>query len=751
VIRGKTSGDPRPPAGGLRHRLRERGVLRVAASYAVIAWLVLQIADVVLDPLGLPKWVMTALIIAAGAGLPIAVGLAWFLELGEEGITLDTAPEGVPRPVTRGLRHYADVLVIGVLLIAVVVLAVRQSDLGKPKPPENPAIAVLPFENLSGDPAQEYFSDGLAEEMLDRLGRVPGLRVIARSSSFGFKGKDVDVKTIAEKLGVTTVLEGSVRRDGKRLKLNARLIDGATGQQAWSGSFDREMNDVFEVQAELASAIVNAIIPAARGATPEHEAPPTTDLSAYDLYLLARAQLAVRTSKNQRKSLELMDQALRIDPDFAQAHAHRTASLLLLRTYADADDAQQAAWLREAEVSAHRALALDPNLSEAHQAYANLLRDTGRPGAEEEYRRALERNPNNAPAWHDYGVYLGNVPGRQSDAASASEHSMQLDPRQPVVWANHLVRILEPGGKRYREEVARAIRTIGDIPDALNFVGIGTTANGYPAETMKVALAKQRLKTDEIAKPWFFLFRAWQPVDIDRAAAVLPDADAARDEGFVNMIRLFSAVEVAGLKGNWTRLDQLFAEGRAQIGDRDPGVRSTMAFWYAVQGRYEEAEQSLEMVPALPHDEVPVRLGGDEVHGFLDVAQLRIFRATGRSAEASRLAQERLTRLRKERRAAGAHCQWDGWMQYAGVAANEGLKDAAVDALRGAMRCSDLPYGFRPELPWFRSLEGYGPYDELLRERARRVEAVRAELIRLEAEAGNPAAPPPLQAPGPTS
>jgi len=219
------------PRASLWQQLRERGVLRVAFSYGVIAWLVLQIADVVLDPLGVPRWVMTALILAAAAGFPLAILLAWFLEVGASGVTVDTAPVGATRPAAQGWRHHADVVVIGALLVTVVVLAVRQSDLGKPKPPANPAIAVLPFENPGGDPAQEYFSDGLAEEMLDRLGRVPGLRVIARSSSFSFKGSGLDAREIAGKLDVTTLLEGSVRRDGRRLRLTARLIDGATGRQ----------------------------------------------------------------------------------------------------------------------------------------------------------------------------------------------------------------------------------------------------------------------------------------------------------------------------------------------------------------------------------------------------------------------------------------------------------------------------------------------------------------------------------------
>jgi adenylate cyclase len=188
---------------GLLVRLRERGVLRVAAGYAVIAWLLLQIADVTFEPLGVPTWGMTSLIVAAVLGFPIAIALAWFYEIGDQGVQRDTAASGVARPSVHGKRRYADVVIIGVLLVTVAALLVRQSDIGKPAPPASPAIAVLPFDNLSGDPGQDYFSDGLAIEVLDRLGRVPGLRVIASSSSFSFRGKQQDVKTIAEQLGVT--------------------------------------------------------------------------------------------------------------------------------------------------------------------------------------------------------------------------------------------------------------------------------------------------------------------------------------------------------------------------------------------------------------------------------------------------------------------------------------------------------------------------------------------------------------------
>ena len=268
------------PSGFLR-RLRDRGVLRVAASYAVIAWLLLQIADVTFAPLGVPRWVMITLITAAVLGFPVAIMLAWHFELGDRGLERDLAADAAARPVVHGLRRYADVAIIGVLLATVAALLVRQSDLAKPPPPDRPTIAVLPFANLSGDPEQEYFSDGLAQELLDRLGRVPGLAVIGRSSSFSFKGKALDARTIAGRLGATTILDGAVRRDGQQLKVSATLLDGNTGRTIWTDSFERELTDVFAVQEELAAAVIDSIVPAARGiAVNAAPATPTRDIAA---------------------------------------------------------------------------------------------------------------------------------------------------------------------------------------------------------------------------------------------------------------------------------------------------------------------------------------------------------------------------------------------------------------------------------------------------------------------------------------
>ena len=408
-----------PAAGstrdGILTRARRRGVLRVAGSYAVIAWLLLQIADVTFDPLGVPKWLMTSLVVAAVLGFPFAVALAWFYEVGDHGVQRDTAAEDAVRPSVHGKRRFADLAIIGVLLITVAVLLVRQSDIGKPPPPANPAIAVLPFENLSGNPDQAYFSDGLAVEVLDRLGRVPGLRVIASSSSFSFKGKNQDARTIAGQLGVTTVLQGSVRRDGRKLKVNAKLIDGATGFQLWSGSFDREVTDVFAVQAELAAAVIDAIVPAARGDTVAAP-PPTTNLDAHDHYLLGLAAQRSRSVPRLAESVAQLEQAVALDPSYAQAHAALANSLLLWMGYSGGERADS---LARAEQAAYKALALDASLSDAHGALGNVLRYAERPGAEDEYKRALELNPNNAIVTHDYAVLLSDAAGSRGRRSGA--------------------------------------------------------------------------------------------------------------------------------------------------------------------------------------------------------------------------------------------------------------------------------------------------------------------------------------------
>ena len=702
-------------------------MLRVAASYAVIAWLVLQIASVVIDPLGLPKWVLTALIIAAAVGFPLAIGLAWFLEIGEHGIELDTSAAGAPRPSARGLRHYADAIVIGILLIAVVVLLVRQSDIGRPPPPENPAIAVLPFKNLSGDPKEEYFSDGLAEEMLDRLGRVPGLKVIASSSSFSFKGSSADAKTVAAQLGVTTVLEGSVRREGRKLKVNAKLIDGATGFQLWSGSFDRDVTDIFAVQAELAKVVIDAIVPTARGDTAPAR-PPTMDLNAHDHYLLGLAAQRSRTVSRLAESVSHLEQAVALDPSYAEAYAALARSLLLYEGYGGKYESDgRGDRVVRAEQAVYKALSLDESSSNAHGALGNLLRTREQHGAaEEEYKRALKLNPNNAIAVHDYGVLLSIMPGRGADLAALGDRALELDPRSAIDWTNKLARVLETqGAAAYRKQFAVAMQVFAGDADGLGTLALTASPEvGYPFEAYELSHALERAGDRTTA-----LLTSLEPLVAAGAFdECLARIDQIKAAGGVEPLE-FAPLEIraAGLKGDFKRLDEVLAiPERSQLTRRRYVVD---AYWNVVQGRLEEASVALSKAGDFePFD--GGFMGTSLIMGALP-AVMSIYQADGREHEAQALLARFQERLRKK---LGKRTPDAGQnVLLAEVAIAAGQRAKAVRHLREAMKQVPVPDRFYPELPWFKSLEGEPGYAQVVQELEKRRAAIRAQIAALDA------------------
>lgn len=704
------------PSDNPSRRLRARGVLRVAASYTVIAWLGLQIADVTFDPLGVPRWVMTAVIVAAAVGLPVAVALAWFYAPGASGIACDVAADSESRPIGHGLRRYADVVVIGVLLLTVAVLLVRQSDIGKPAPPARPAIAVLPFENLSGDPAQDYFADGLATEILERLGRVPGLAVIARSSAFSFKGKDVDARTVAARLGVTTVLEGSVRRSGKHLKLSAQLIEGASGRQLWSGTFDRELTEVFAMQEELATAVIEAIVPSARGDAAAVAVAPTTQIGAYDLYLLGRQAQEARTGERLREAVGYLERALQEDPSFAKAHAALSRALLFWMMVPHVPAPANA--MQRAEAEAYKALALDSSSSEAHAALATVMRQQKSPAAESEYQRALALNPSNATAVWDYVALLGQMPGREADARAMMDRMTMLDPRSGILWASRLAELpyAPDAGAAFRSEFARAMVALAGDADALNLIGREARTLGYAEEALRVSLAIESagnrdrgLKSQVVS---------WLLVD-DRARARRA-ADALGDGEDALPYR----IEAAGRQGDYAEVERLSARLMA-LQPGDPVPSRLVAFWRAVQGRYAEAAEALAAGEPIPDDAIGP-LGADLTSRQALPAMLRVYRATGRASQADALASKYLQLL------AGAG---QAPLARAALAANEALADEAVAALEQLFRDYPLAFNFEPTLPWFRSLEGHPRYAELLDLRRKRIDAARTRMLQMEADA----------------
>jgi serine/threonine-protein kinase len=288
-----------------------------------------------------------------------------------------------------------------------------------------PSIAVLPFANMSGDPENEYFSDGISEEIINALTRLRGLRVAARTSSFAFKGRDLDIKEAGERLGVAAVLEGSVRQSGKQLRVTAQLVNVADGYHLWSERWDREIDDVFAVQDEIAGAIADRFKVALTTPGTPLVKPPTANLDAYQCYLKGRHLWSRRTQAGLEQAVEYFQQAIKGDPDYALAYSGLADTYLLLGSYRLIPREEAHA---NAKAAAMRALELDDTLAEAHTSMGQVLRtERDWEGEEREYRRAIELNPSYATAHQWYSTLLAAL-GRMDEAVREVRRAQELDP-----------------------------------------------------------------------------------------------------------------------------------------------------------------------------------------------------------------------------------------------------------------------------------------------------------------------------------
>ncbi|HKL49887.1 MAG TPA: hypothetical protein VJ908_01870, partial [Wenzhouxiangellaceae bacterium] len=304
--------------------LRRRHVFRVVGIYAIAAWGMLQVADVILPALLIPPWVMTLLVVMVIVGFPLTAVLAWFYDITADGVV--RTPEMQPGPDTDGaitMRwnwRWLDYLIIaGLAAILIFVLVHRSSESIRGQPERS--IAVLPFADLSPKQDTGYFCDGMAEAILDALAPLSGLQVAARTSSFSFRDSDADVREVARALGVGTLLEGSVRKDGNRIRISARLVDGRTGHQLWSDTYDRELEDVFAVQDSISRAIVDVLRVQVLDEQKLVEVP-TGDQRAYEEYLRGRDQLRNgNTVEDYQLAIDRFERALVLDDSFGLARA----------------------------------------------------------------------------------------------------------------------------------------------------------------------------------------------------------------------------------------------------------------------------------------------------------------------------------------------------------------------------------------------------------------------------------------------
>jgi len=417
--------------------LKRRRVGKVALAYGAVAWGVTEASSVVFPALHVPEWAMTFVVVFLLVGFPISMILAWVFDVGPQGIhRTEPLPQMPPSAQVRLRAAYAVAVIVCMAALGYVLYerGLGRAQAGEPRR----SVAVMPFTNLSGDPSKEYFSDGMSEELLNLLARVPGLQVAARTSSFAYKGREVDVREIGRELGVETVLEGSVRQAGDQVRITAQLIDTGTGFHVWSETYDRKLADIFQVQDEIAKAIVDSLrielAPAEQQATQRQQVP-TQNVEAYELYLQGRAIWKRRGEENLKHAIEFYQQAIARDPAFARAHAALASAYVVLPGYTmEADDQEK--FFRLAEVSARQALAIDPNIGEAHAVLAQINADRGDLlDAESGFFFAISLEPNEPTPHQWYSILLRKV-GRLDAALAQAKKAQELDPTSPILAYN---------------------------------------------------------------------------------------------------------------------------------------------------------------------------------------------------------------------------------------------------------------------------------------------------------------------------
>src|SRR5438067_1648843 len=434
--------------------LKRRRVFRALVGYAIVSFAVLQVIEPIMHGLRLPDWTLSFVVVGLAVGFPVVVVLAWVFDVSAGRIerTVPIRPEG-----PGGLRV---ALALGAVAALAVVPAVAWHFTrtarapAAPAVPAAPSVAVLPFANFSQAKDEEYFSDGITEEVINALANVDGLRVVSRTSAFAYKNKNLSVRQIGEELAVATVLEGSVRREGNALRITAQLINAVDGYHLWSKTYDRELKNVFAVENELATAIADALRP--KFLKQSSLVPMTTGSSqAHDLYLKGRHFWTKRTTEDLKEAMALFEKAIALDPTYALAHAGLADCYLLLGEYTSSRPADI---LPKAKPYVYRALELASDLAEAHASLGLIsIFDYDWATAEREFKRAIELRSGYATAHHWYAILLVTL-GRFAEARAEAERALELDPASVIV--NNMLGVVFYESRDYEKVIAAFRKTL---------------------------------------------------------------------------------------------------------------------------------------------------------------------------------------------------------------------------------------------------------------------------------------------------
>jgi len=449
--------------------LKRRNVFRAAAFYAASAWLLVQIATQVFPFFHISEWVVRWIVVAAAIGFPFAMMFSWLYEWTPHGLQRESEV-AANESVTRESGKKLDRWIIAILVLAVVLLLTNQfvlhrdekrADIAPVAEISAKSIAVLPFDNLSHDPDNAYFAEGVQDEILTRLAKVADLKVISRTSTQRFKSAPADLREIAKQLGVTHILEGSVQKAGDSVRVNVQLINALTDVHLWADTYDRKLTDIFAIESEIAKNVTENLKARLNDRAEEVlAARPTENPEAHELYLKGRYFWNRRSTASLRKAGDYFQKAIDLDPKYALAYAGLADVHSLVPVYAGTapqDDVPKAL------AAARKAVDLDDRLAESHTSLGNaLVSSVQLKAAEAEFRRALELNPNYATA-HQWLAECLFGQGRFSESLAENERAHELDPLSLIINASYASSLA--GAGRYEEAVQQARKTLDLDPE----------------------------------------------------------------------------------------------------------------------------------------------------------------------------------------------------------------------------------------------------------------------------------------------
>ena len=487
--------------------LKRRNVFKVAAAYIIVGWLIMQAGEVMGPALRLPEWVNSTLAFFLILGFPLALVFAWAFEMTPEGLRKEKDTDG-SQPLATTSGRKLNYTITALLAVALVYFVWESRYQTGPEPfsqeptaqtvnpgdeqraltpfteddsPDSNSIAVLPFANMSSDPEQEYFSDGITEEVLNLLVKIPELKVTSRTSVFSFKGQNVDIPTVAEKLGVAHILEGSVRKAGNRVRITAQLIEAGNDVHLWSETYERKLDDIFAIQDEIAREVVKALQIQLLGEAPSAA---STNIEAYNLYLRGKHFATLGTRESSESSVVAFQEAIALDPNFAPPWVG-LSTILAYQAWNGLTDMQEA--MEASRQAAMRALELDDTLAEAWLALAGIqfYYDWDWSRTEVTIRTALKYGSQNAPVLRE-AAWVSLTLGEAEQALGLAQLAVDLDPLDYSGLANLGTTYWALGRPEEEERIYRQILEL--YPESVSvksWLAAALTVQGNPEEGLQ--------------------------------------------------------------------------------------------------------------------------------------------------------------------------------------------------------------------------------------------------------------------------